>query len=316
MGKYAGRLCIILVACCMLTAVIPAQDADARAGGGRSFGSRGSRSYSPGRSYSQPAPRRDVAPSPGQNFGRSPGLNPSGGFLRNIAGGMLGGFLGGMLFRTLGFGGGYGMGGTGIGLFEIVLIGGICYLIYRMLKRKREEQAYNQNFREAAYHRPEYDQPHFQAEPEADDVHTGLAHIRQMDHSFDEARFKDAVMDIFFRIQSAWMNRSLSQVADLLTAEMLRNLQDDVDRLLREKRMNKLENIAVRNVEITDAWQESGDDFITALIYANLLDYTVDDTNGSIVAGSNLEPVKFEEYWTFTRPIGGESWRLSAIDQK
>jgi predicted lipid-binding transport protein (Tim44 family) len=123
-------------------------------------------------------------------------------------------------------------------------------------------------------------------------------------------------MDDFFKIQGAWMNRDLAPVTGLLTEEMKRIFQEDLDRLLRDKQVNRLENIAVRNVEIAEVWQESGQDFITALIYANLLDYTTDDATGAVVSGSKTEPVKFEEYWTFTRPVGNNPWRLSAINQK
>ncbi|MGH7412379.1 MAG: Tim44 domain-containing protein, partial [Candidatus Methylomirabilis sp.] len=28
-----------------------------------------------------------------------------------------------------------------------------------------------------------------------------------------------------------------------------------------------------------------------------------------------VEPVTFEEFWTFTRPVGPNPWRLSAINQ-
>jgi len=79
--------------------------------------------------------------------------------------------------------------------------------------------------------------------------------------------------------------------------------------------MNRLENIAVRSVDLVETWQESGRDYITVRFYANLLDYAVDETTGQIVSGSKTEPVKFEEYWTFTRPVGNNSWRLSAINQ-
>ena len=37
--------------------------------------------------------------------------------------------------------------------------------------------------------------------------------------------------------------------------------------------------------------------------------------SGEVIAGSKTEPVKFEEYWTFTRPVGNNPWRLSAINQ-
>jgi predicted lipid-binding transport protein (Tim44 family) len=136
-----------------------------------------------------------------------------------------------------------------------------------------------------------------------------------MDPNFAENRFTDNAMDIFFKVQSAWMNRDLAPVAPLLTDEMRGIFQNDIDRMLAEKRVNRLENVAVRSVEVTEAWQEQGQDFITAGIYANLLDYTTDDASGAVVEGSKTEPVKFEEFWTFTRPVGNNPWRLSAINQ-
>jgi len=41
----------------------------------------------------------------------------------------------------------------------------------------------------------------------------------------------------------------------------------------------------------------------------------VDEATGQVVSGSKTEPVKFEEYWTFTRPVGNNPWKLSAINQ-
>ena len=49
-----------------------------------------------------------------------------------------------------------------------------------------------------------------------------------------EARFSDTVMDNFFKIQGAWMNRDLSPVRPLLTDEMTRIFQEDLERLLRD----------------------------------------------------------------------------------
>lgn len=123
-------------------------------------------------------------------------------------------------------------------------------------------------------------------------------------------------MDIFFQIQGAWMARDLVPVAGLLTDEMKQIFQGDLDHLLRAKQINRLENIAVRKVDLAEVWQESGRDFVTASIYANLLDYTTDDLSGAVVSGSKSEPVKFEEFWTFCRPVGNNSWQLSAINQK
>lgn len=323
--KHTRFFTITLAAVALLVSMtVATMNAEARAGGGKSMGSRGTRSYSrPVAPPSQSSPYQQAAPQQQRPVSPPPFQAPQpagGGFLRSMAGGMIGGMLGGMLFRSLGFGGGWGGGGLGggIGLFDILLIGGIIYFIYRMVKRRRAETAagpdvYNMDsYRESVSYQqatPTYASP-------ADDIATGISHIRQMDPSFDEQRFTDMTMDIFFKIQGAWMNRDLTPVAGLLTPEMRSIFQEDIDRLLREHKVNRLENIAVRSVEIAEVWQESGQDFITAMIYANLLDYTTDDASGQVVDGSRTDPVKFEEYWTFTRQVGNSQWRLSAINQK
>lgn len=306
-------------------------------GGGSSMGSRGSRSASPPTPYTAPRPTQPSQPgmgSPSRPATPPPASQPSssGSFMRSFGGGLLGGLAGGLLFRSL-FGGpsatggvggaSAGGGGGGIGMFDILLLAGIAYLIYWYIKKKRREAtaaagSYQTSAAgpEAAYqpqYPPVYDQP--QAAAGDQDLERGLANIRQFDPYFDEAKFQDLIMDLFFKTQGAWANRDMSAVRLLLTDEMFGILQGDVDKMKAAKRINRLENVAVRSVDITEAWQESGADFITTRIYANLLDYSVDETSGQVVEGSKTEPVKFEEYWTFTRPVGNNPWKLSAIQQ-
>ena len=68
-----------------------------------------------------------------------------------------------------------------------------------------------------------------------------------------------------------------------------------------------------QRAEVTEAWQESGRDFVTVHLAASLLDYTVDDSTGSVVEGSQTAPQNVEEYWTFARPVGHNPWQLTAI---
>ena len=147
------------------------------------------------------------------------------------------------------------------------------------------------------------------------DLERGLAHIRQMDPGFDPRAFGETASDVFFKVQAAWMQRDMGSASAVLTPDMADILQKDCDRLRAQGRINRLENIAVRSVTPTEAWQESGQDFLTVCFLASLLDYTVEESSGQVVDGSRSEPVKFEEYWTFTRPVGPNAWRLSAIQQ-
>lgn len=306
-----------MVAVLFLSITVLELNAHARAGGSRSSGSSGSRSYSRSASpSSQPSqPRQQVEPSQPQQQG--------GGFMRSMAGGLAGGMLGSMLFSSFAGAGGSGMGGMGggggggIGIFGILLLAGAGFLIYRYIKKKRADSL-NYAPQQGGYQRETIipvSNMFLSNEQISDDTNTSLDNIRRMDPSFDENRFNDLVMDLFFKIQGAWMNRDLAAVSGILTDEMKRVFQTDIDLLLRDKQINRLENIAVRNVAVTEGWQEAGQDYITTMIYANLLDYTTDELTGAVVSGNKTEPVKFEEFWTFTRPIGNNPWRLSAIGQ-
>jgi len=296
----------------------------ARAGGGRSSGFRGSGSFSSPRTSSPGTSQYQgsVPPSSGSMANQnSPYAQSTGSpFWRGLAGGLAGGFLGNLLFGGLGRAGGSGWGssGSGIGFLEIILIVLIIFFVFRFI-RNRKKNLYNQN-RFTDYSPPPYQQPEaltFGTQGPDQDVETGISHIQSMDQSFDPLAFKDWVEDLFFKIQAAWGNQDLGPVSPFLTEQMKEIFSKDLDAQKAVNQVNQLENIAVRSVDITEAWQEEGLDFITILFYANLLDYTVDKTNGAILSGNKNEPVKFREFWTFMRPVGGRGpWQLSAIQQE
>ena len=138
MKRYLTKIFTVMAAALFLSITVLEFHAEARAGGSRSSGSRGSGSYSrPAAAPSyQPPPRQQTAPGAFQQ-------PASGSFMRSMAGGLAGGMLGSMLFSSFaGAGGGVGsaMGGSGgIGMFEIILLAGGGYLIYRYIKKKRAE---------------------------------------------------------------------------------------------------------------------------------------------------------------------------------
>jgi predicted lipid-binding transport protein (Tim44 family) len=239
--------------------------------------------------------------------------------MRGLMGGLAGGFLGSMLFGGLGWGAGGGWGGGGIGFLEILIFAALLFFLFRFIKRRRQQAYENSYYQESAQPIGPSNQPSYQSSygsgPVEADLDKGLRYIRQVDPQFDEQQFRDRVMDQFFKIQAAWQARDIAPVRNLLTQEMYGVINSDAEKLRAERKINKLENIAVRTVDITEAWQEQGVDFITVRFYANLLDYVVDEQTGQVISGNKTDPVKFEEYWTFTRNVGGNAWQLSAITQ-
>ena len=145
------------------------------------------------------------------------------------------------------------------------------------------------------------------------DVDRGIGNIRQMDPNFDPEGFAAGAKLQFANVQSAMASREIGALRDRLAPEMLVNLQRQLDELKAARQTNYVGSIDIERVEVTEAWQESGQDFVTAYFNGKLIDYTVDDQTGSVVAGSKTAPQSIEEYWTFTRPVGPNSWRLTAI---
>jgi predicted lipid-binding transport protein (Tim44 family) len=285
-------------------------EAWARVGGGSSGGSRGSRSYSTPVRPSSPTPVSPSTPtSPSAPAGPAPQRSGWGGMLGGL---LLGGLIGSLLFGGV---------GHGFGLLEILIIGGLVYLGFKAMQRRQSEPAAPPGYGSAGSFGDEREQSAYAASATADaaaspvDLDRGIGHIRQMDPTFDAGRFGETASDIFFRMQAAWGARDMARAADVLTPEMQTLLQKDCERMRAEHRINRLENVAVRAVEVTEAWQERGQDYVTVHFLASLLDYTTDETGKEVLDGNPVEPVKFEEFWTFVRPVGPNPWRLSAIQQ-
>jgi len=306
-----------------LTSLVVTAVAEARAGGGISGGSRGSRSYSAPRSPSAPAsPSSPTSPQRSLSQPQRPGFG-WGGMGGMIGGFLLGGLLGGLLFGGLG----HGLGG--FGLMDILLIAGIGYLAFAFFRRRQPQPAYA-----GAPGRSEW-APTETAMPERpmatgsmvgpavgpavgvvdEDLDRGIAAIRMMDAAFTPVRFAGISRDVFLRVQSAWTARDLGPVRADLTEEMAGSLETDLTRLKTLRRVNRLDKLTVETAEVTEAWQEYGKDFVTVRFRASVFDYTLDETTGAVVEGSNTVPTGFDEFWTFVRPVGPNPWQLSAIQQ-
>lgn len=269
-------------------------------GGGRSF------KMSP---RSTPAP--SARPAPKQN---------SGSFGRGLAGGLLGGAIGGLLFGSM-----FGMGGQGMGILPLLLLAGAAYFLFRKMGRSPQQGAQN-------YERPQqYQSPSTMfggdvnraaqppPAPQANIdigsglVEEGLAQIREHDRGFDQKHFLEVASDVFFQVQAGWMRRDLPSYRHLLGDQLAAEYEEHFAEMRRKGEINKLESIAVRGVEIVEAGSDGREDFVTVLFTASLLDYTVNDQSGELISGSMTTPIKFNERWTWARPVGTDNWRLEGI---
>jgi predicted lipid-binding transport protein (Tim44 family) len=234
----------------------------------------------------------------------------------------VGGMIGNMLFGRSGYGGGSGgVGGSGFGFFELLILGGLGYFLYKrfikpnMGSRNTLSPPFNLfstgDSPPAGFQSPPSVPPAFPA-PSAN----GFDLVKQSEPDFDPEKFKEIAQDVFFKVQAAWMRRDTSPVQGLIGQQLKTEYDVQFADLKQKGLINRLENIAVRSIEIVDAGMEGQEVFIKVLFTANLLDYTVEETSGKVVKGDSADPVKFEEFWTFARPSDSTLWKLEGIQVK
>jgi predicted lipid-binding transport protein (Tim44 family) len=328
--------------------------ADARSkSGGRSFGGSGSSGSgfgsSPSKSFGNPS-----SPSGSGSFSPSSPMSGGGGssFLRGVGGGIVGGMIGNMLFGGSGHAGGMGgVGRSGIGIFELLILGALVFFLYRRFIKpqisrspsvggvqspsegsvwvKRIIDRFNTpkdtlspvsppfnsfstgNFPTAGFQAPPSPPPMASASPE-----TGFNLIKQSEPDFNPEKFKEIAQDIFFKVQTAWMRRDTASIQGLIGLQLKAEYDTQFADLKKKGLINRLENIAVRSIEIVDMGMEGQEAYINVLFTANLLDYTVEESSGGVVQGDSTNPVKFEEFWTFARPAASTLWKLEGIKIK
>lgn len=237
---------------------------------------------------------------------------PGGSFGKGLAGGLLGGALGAMLFGSM-------FGGEGMGILPLLLLGGVGFFLYRKFKQT-QTQGYQQQggpgfpgqHGQPTQGATGYDVPPAPpGSPMA--VDAGLAEIRRHDPGFDSDYFLEVASDVFFQVQAGWMRREVDSFKHLLGDQLASEYAEHFADMKARGVINKLESIAVRKIAIDAAGNTGTEDFVTVLFTANLLDYTVDDKTGDVVEGSNTEPIKFQEKWTWARPMGTDNWRLEGV---
>jgi len=281
------------------------ETADARTkGGGRSF-------------KKAPAASKPAAQAKPPQAVSSP---MGGSFARGLAGGVMGGLLGGMLFGGMANAGGGGLGGSGFGLFEILLLAGIGYFLYRRFSRRRalatnpgmaSPQSGTAPLRLFSGAGAEQESPDTNEE---DPLVTGVREIWTVDNNFDPDAFKETAQDLFFKIQAGWTRRDASVLEPFVGNQLLDEYRQHFDELKQLGHFNRLENIAVRKVELIAAGVQDREIFVTVRFTANLLDYTVDEISGEILKGDAENSIKFDEEWTFTTPVGTKKWKLEGIE--
>ncbi len=281
--------------------------ADARAGGGFSFGSRGARTFS-APSFTRTAPsgaqplQRSETPSPGvsgSGFGANSFQPRRFGFGSGLAAGLLGAGLFGMLSGNGFFGGLDGLTSIFGLLFQLALLAGLALVAMRFLRGRSTGPAYaGAPFATAARRSG--------SGPSARSGAIGSVPIGPSDFDAFEATLVD--------VQTAYGREDINALSRLSTAEMVRTFANDLGQNRSRGLHNDLSDPKLLQGDLAEAWQEGRSDYATVAMRFSLRDVMIEKNSGRIVGGDPVRPSESTELWTFRRDDRGP-WRLSAIQQ-
>jgi predicted lipid-binding transport protein (Tim44 family) len=293
--------------------VLVAGDAQARAGGGFSSGSRGSRTFSA-------PPSTRTAPNPGSNFNRTvtqprsgattPAAAPAttrpglfgGGLLGGLAAGFLGAGLLGLLFGHGFFGG---MSGLASVLGLVLQIGLVIFLARLAMQwwQSRNTPAYaGAGGGAEGPHPSRYERSGFFGGGGSNDG-------SPLEISKDDY---DAFERLLGEIEIAYGNEDLNALRGKVTPEMLSYFSDDLATNASRGLINKVSSVRLLQGDLAEAWREGATDYATVAMHYAIDDRMIERASGREIEGGAQEVT---EVWTFMRVSGGQ-WLLSAIQQE
>jgi predicted lipid-binding transport protein (Tim44 family) len=282
-------LSIVLTLCIGLTMSL---DANARFGGGKSFGS------APSHQTRQAAPSSPSA-APGAMAGgaaAAAAARPAGGASRWL--GPLAGIAAGGLLASMFMGGGF----QGMQFFDILIIAIIAFVIFRFIAARRRKQ---QPDLAAAGHAPlqreTIQQPAQNAMFGGASAAPAARPVINAPAWFNEQRFLDAARGHFQSLQQHWDANEMDKIAEFVTPQMLQFLKQERANLGDGFQSTYIDNLTVQ----LDGLDDRSDKTVATLTFAGLSKTSRFD-QGEV----------FSESWNMERPQGeNQPWLVAGIRQ-
>lgn len=319
-----GRAVALVAGALLLVPLV----AEARPGGGRSSGSRGSFTNSappstnttPGgaQTFQRSAPASPASPSmagPAAAGAAAQASRPS--FARNmmmgIGAGLLGAGLFGMLSGSGFFSGLASLAGMLGFLLQIGLIAGIIMLAIRFFRRRSEPQLAGAG---APYARQGHDAPQSQPAMARMGGFGGGAAAAAVQPQPIELSGEDfnAFERLLGEINTAYSNEDEAGLRQRTTPEMFGYFDEDLSDNARRGVADRVSDVKLLQGDLSQAWREGDADYATVAMRFSLINALYDRKSGKIVDGNATQTQEVSEYWTFLRERGG-AWKLSGIQQ-
>jgi predicted lipid-binding transport protein (Tim44 family) len=301
--------------------------ADARVGGAKSSGSRGTQSTTPPPATNT-APKaapmeRSTAPTTGAaTAGAAASQAAKPGLFSGMGKGLL---MGGLMGLGLaGLFGSFGAMGAMFGMIlQIALLGGLAFLAFNFLRnRNRPAMASGPANMAGANSNNPLNSNNMAREMRPQQANlSGFGGSAPMVPAQQKLNVTPddfgAFETMLTKAQLSYGRQDRAALPFLATPEMVSYFNDDLDADEAQGVRNELSDVKLLQGDLAEAWVEKDGEFATVAMRYALRDAKVDIKSGRVVSGNKTDLQEVTEIWTFRRPRGAptQAWRISAIQQ-
>ncbi|MEZ4221631.1 MAG: TIM44-like domain-containing protein [Polyangiaceae bacterium] len=128
-----------------------------------------------------------------------------------------------------------------------------------------------------------------------------VAALKQRDETFDEQNLLARVGLVFSTMQHAWSTLKWEEARAFLSDNLWTSQTYWIDAYRRSGLRNINENARILGLELVRVTSDRWYDAATLRVHATGLDYTLRDSDQSVVGGSRSKERRYSEYWTLIR---------------
>ena len=302
-----SRLTALAIALAGGLAFVAADEANARAGGSTSFGSRGTQTYAAPPATNTAPKAAPIEKSMTQKGAPTAAQTPQPSRFGGWRGVLMGGLIAAAFASIFGFGALASVLGF---LLQFALVAGAIYLVVSFIRSRSKPALARAPARSlgGTPHRDMLNRP-------------SLAFNGSAPASVPALPIGPGDLDSFERllgeIQTAYGREDADRLAAMTTPEILAHFSQELTDNAKQGVRNEISDVKLLQGDLSEAWRENSSDYATVAMRFSLVDVTVDRATGHVVSGDRTRPTQATELWTFRRDdrARADGWQLSAIQQ-
>ena len=195
---------------------------------------------------------------------------------------------GGFFFLPMGTYGSDSSGGSGNLLFLVIVI----VIVFLIITRKSQHQS----------------TPHAGTAAGAQQTPGSkllpMNEYEKLDPNFSAGEMREKLANIYVQMQNSCTARNIEALRPYFSDALYQQFDRQIRGLVADRLINRVERIAVLDVNLRGFFQEGGEDHLVTELKTRITDYTVNEDTGAIVSGSNTAEKYMTYEWDLSRPTG------------